>query len=69
MIIPYKELSSEALDAVIEEFVTRAGTELTDAQEKIEQVQRQLEQGKLAITYDPETRTCNIMPAESARGA
>ena len=67
MIIPHKELSPEALDGVIEEFVTRAGTELTDAQEKVEQVKRQLQQGKLVITYDQKTRTCNIVPVESVR--
>ncbi len=67
MIIPYKELSPEALNGVIEEFVTRAGTELTDAEEKIGQVKRQLEQGRLAITYDQKTRTCNIVPVESLR--
>jgi len=65
VIVPYRDLSPEALDAVIEEFVTRDGTELTDAQAKIEQVKRQLEKGRVVITFDVETRTCNIAPAES----
>lgn len=68
VIIPYGELSPEALAAVIEEFVTRDGTELTDAQTKIEQVKRQLENGRIVITFDVETRTCNIAPSESASG-
>jgi len=64
MVIPYQKLSPEALRGVIEEFVTRAGTELTDADVKIEQVRRQLEQGKLVITFDAGIRTCNIVPAD-----
>ena len=67
MIIPYQKLSPEALRGVIVEFVTRDGTELTDAEVKTEQVKRQLERGKLVITYDLKGRTCNIAPAEMAR--
>ena len=67
MIIPYRKLSPEALRGVIEGYVTRDGTELTDADVKIDRVKRLLELGKLVITYDPKTRTCNIMPAEMAR--
>jgi len=68
MIIPHSKLSQEALRGVIEEYVTRAGTELTDADVKIEQVRRLLESGKLAITYDRETGTCNIVPIDSIEG-
>lgn len=69
MIIPHQKLSPETLRGVIEEFVTRHGTELTDADVKIEQVKRQLERGKLVITFDEETRTCNIVSSESVRSA
>ena len=64
MIIPYQKLSPEALRGVIEEYVTRDGTEQTDAEVKVGQVRRQLENGKLVITYDEKSRTCNILPAE-----
>lgn len=67
MIIPYQELSAAALRGVIREFVTRDGTELTDAEAMMAQIQRQLEQGKVIIIYDPEQRTCNIMSADAAR--
>ena len=68
MIIPHQRLSPEAFRAVIEEFVTRAGTELTDADVKIEQVRLQLIQGKAFITYDENMGTCNIVTADSVRG-
>ena len=69
VIIPHQELSPAALRGVIEEFVTRDGTELTDAGRKIEQVRRQLERGRLVVTYDPRSRTCNILPGDSVRSA
>ena len=52
MIIPWKQLSAEALRGVLEECVTRDGTEPTDAAVKIAQVRRALERGRLVITYD-----------------
>ena len=65
--VPYQRLSPEALRGVIEEFVTRDGTEMTDADAKIVQVRRQLEQGDVVITYDLKTKTCNIVEAETVR--
>lgn len=67
MKIPHDQLSPEALRGVIEEFVSRDGTELTDSSTKVQQVMRQLQRGKLVITYDAGTKTCNIVPAETAR--
>jgi uncharacterized protein YheU (UPF0270 family) len=66
VIIPYQELSPAALRGVIEDVVTRDGTELSDAEVMIGQVMRQLELGKVVITYDPQTRTCNLRPAAEA---
>ena len=67
MIIAYQKLSAEALRGVIEEFVTRDGTEQTDVATKIAQVKRQLELGKAVIVYDPQMKSCTIMPAEDVR--
>jgi len=65
MIIPHQQLSPEALRSVVKEFVTRAGTELTDADEKIGHVIRQLEKGTVVITYDAKASTCSIVPPDS----
>ena len=62
--IPWKALSEEALRGVIEEFVTREGTEYgvreVDLPTRCEQVGRQLRSGRARITYDDETSSCTI---------
>lgn len=61
--IPPEQLSPETLRGVIEEFVTRDGTELTDSSEKIEQVRELLRRGDAEIWFDRGTRSCNIIAA------
>ena len=58
--IPADELSDEALRGVIEEFVTRDGTEFTDAERKVAQVRELLRRGEVAIWFDRATHTCSI---------
>ena len=58
------KLSAEALSGVVEEYVTRDGTELTDATSKTEAVLRALDRGELVLVYDPESCTCNIVPVD-----
>ncbi len=68
--VPHYALSPDALRAVIEEFVTRAGTDYgareKAIEEKIADVHRQLERGEAIIVFDPDAETTNIV---SARGA
>mgnify|MGYP001823858043 CR=1 FL=1 len=61
--IPHERLPSATLRAVIEEFVTRDGTEMTDAAVKIESVLRQLRSGEVHVWFDAGTQTCNILRA------
>jgi hypothetical protein len=65
--VPYHALSPEALRGLIEEFVTRAGTDYgtreSPIEEKIADVQRQLERGDAVIVFDAETGTTNIVSA------
>ncbi len=58
--IPFEDLSDDALRGVIEEFVTRDGTELTDADTKIAQVMALLERGTMEVWFDDTSRTCNL---------
>jgi len=58
--IPAEQLSEEALRGVIEEFVTRDGTELTDSDRKIDQVRELLRRGEVAIWFEPSNQTCSI---------
>jgi len=66
MIIPYEKLSGEALTGLIEEFVSRHGTDTGYTKNTLEQnvdmVKRQLKRGDARIVYDPSTRTANIVP-------
>ncbi len=65
MEIPYKELQQNTLENLIEEFVSREGTDygvqVYSMQDKVRHVMRQLEQGSAYIDYDAETSSCNIV--------
>jgi len=71
MIIPYTELSADTLKGIIEEFVSREGTEYGVADvpmsAKIEQVKRQLERGDIVIVYDEPTDSCDLVSKNSSR--
>ena len=64
MRIPPELLSPKALRAVVEEFVTRDGTDDSSVERRIETVMRQLDAGIVELHFDDETKTCNIVPAE-----
>ena len=67
--VPYATLSEAALDGLIEEFVTRAGTDYGRTEktlaEKIADVRRQLERGEARIVFDPESETVNIVVTDA----
>ena len=64
MKIPIDRLKSDILLSVIEEFVTRSGTDYGEREVptdiKIKEVQHLLETGLAVLLYDEETETCNI---------
>lgn len=68
--IPWRELSEGALLGVIEEFVTREGTEYglrdVDLATKVEQVRRQLERGEVLVFFDTETASCHLLHRDEA---
>ena len=63
--IPIETMSREALDGLIEEFVTRDGTdygiEERTLEKKKDAVMSQLTRGDVVIVFDPESQTCNIV--------
>jgi uncharacterized protein YheU (UPF0270 family) len=65
MEIPWQRLSDDVLDSVIEEFVSREGTEYGAQDytlaEKVAQVRLQLQRGEAVIDFDPDTETCHLM--------
>lgn len=62
--IPHDRLSPEALQSLIEEYVSRDGTNIADVLAMAKVVRRQLDQGKVIVVYDSENETTNIVPAD-----
>ena len=66
MIIPHQMLSPEALQGVIEAFVTREGKDYgiqdVSLATKILQVRQQLDAGTAVLVYDEDTESCTIQP-------
>ena len=71
MIIPHQQVSADALRGLIEEFITREGTdygwEETSLERKVQQVQAQIEWGDVVIVFDPATETVSLLPERDAR--
>ena len=62
MHIPHKQLSPDALRAVVEEFVSRDGTDHSSVDDRIERVLHQLDVGSVELHFDQETETCSVVP-------
>lgn len=60
------DLSRDALLGIIEEFVTREGTEYGAVEvplaAKVAQVEAQVRRGEVIIDYDPVTETVDLRP-------
>jgi len=66
MEIPWERLSEETLTAILEEYVTREGTDYGTQDytlaDKVAQIRLQLRRGEAIIDFDPDTETCHLMP-------
>ena len=71
MFIPHTAISTEALRRVIEEFVSREGTEYGAAdfslESKVSSVLKQLESGKAHLVFDSASESCDIVMKGSQR--
>lgn len=66
--IPWQKLSPEALEGLIQELVTRDGTdygavELT-TEEKAANLLKALEQKRASIAFSPDTETWSVIPRD-----
>lgn len=63
-VIPWQSLSDEALRGIIEDFVTREGTEYgfteVSLDSKVAQVLKQLQKVEAIIVFDSESNSCSI---------
>ncbi len=67
--IPYQELSADALHGIIEEYVTREGTDYGHQEyslaDKVAAVQRQLQRGEVIILFDTTLDSCTLVPRQA----
>ncbi len=72
MIIPWKDLSPDTLDNLIESFVLREGTDYGEHERSLEQkvndVKRQLKSGDVVLVWSELHETVNIMPRNAFHG-
>lgn len=71
MIIPWSALSQEALNGLMEEFITREGTDYGEMEvslyDKVDDVLEQLKQGEVVIVFDPVMETTSLLTKAAAR--
>ena len=68
MKVPWQQVPPESLRNLIEEFVTRDGTDYGESEvsleSKVTRVQRLLQQEEAVIWFDDATETISILPRE-----
>ena len=69
MRIPFDALSDDALNGLIEEFVTRDGTDYGEQEVSLEvrvvQVRQMLKRGEAVLLFSESTGLCNIVLSNS----
>ena len=71
VVVLHTRLTPAALRRLLEEFVTRDGTDYGPAEKSLDQkvaaLMRQLERGEVVIVYESESQTTSIVPRHSLR--
>jgi hypothetical protein len=70
VLVPFQRLGSEVLQALLEEYATRDGTDYGDreltTQEKVDRLQSQLGAGDLQILYDADSEQWDLVQQDQA---
>lgn len=64
MLIPHSLLEAETLTRLLEDFVTRDGTDNGDETTlatRVERARNALQQGRAVIVFDPDSQQCQLM--------
>ncbi|WP_435608560.1 YheU family protein [Pseudomonas knackmussii] len=64
MLIPHDLLEAETLDNLLEDFVTREGTDNGDdtpLDVRVQRARHALKRGEAVIVFDPESQQCQLM--------
>ena len=68
MEIPHHQVPEQTLLAIIEEFISREGTDYGHREytldEKVEKVKSQLLNGEIKLLFDSETSSCNLVKVD-----
>lgn len=71
MIIPFEQLSEDAVQGLIEEFITREGTDYGDVErslsEKVEDIRSQLLAKEIVIVFDAYLESVSLQPKLQAQ--
>lgn len=65
MLVPHTRLSPATLRAVIEEFVTRDGTDHSSVEKRVDAVLQQLKTERAELHFDEQSESCNIVTIEA----
>ena len=69
--VPWRELSGDALQGVIEEFATREGTEYGPSEvalaTKVAQIRGQIERGEVLVFFDTVMESCQLLTRDEVR--
>lgn len=69
--VPYRDISPDALQGLLEDFVTRQGYDTTEVdaglEDWVQQVRQQLVKGELTIVFDPLTESVTIFTKQEYR--
>jgi uncharacterized protein YheU (UPF0270 family) len=72
VVVPFDALSAAALESLLEEYVTREGTDYGERvyslAEKREHVRRLLERREVVIVFEPESETCTLRRRDELPG-
>lgn len=70
MIIPHQQLSPEALEGILQEFIAREGTDYgaVEAQSSVKtaQLRQQLDRGEVVVVLDPALESVSLLPKKEA---
>lgn len=68
MLIPYQDLNPDTLDALIEAFVLREGTDYGDSElsltQKVAMVRMQIQRGTVVICYSEQEESVDLLNAQ-----
>ena len=71
MIIPEKTLKKEVLESLLEEIVTRDGTDYGEqelsTEQKVNNALRALEHGRMKLLWDAEIESASLVTSEKAK--